>query len=296
MNPTHEMISHMDVNACCPLCGSQNHKLVHTQTVVSGDFKHDFHVVVCRECGLIFVNPADETEIGKYYKHLDDVRGEMRSEIMCRWNVYLHCIGLIEKYNPIQEAKLLDVGAGVGVFLLIAKMLGYEVKGVEASVKAAACAKDSLCLDVTCSDGLNHLESANFNIVTLLDVLEHIIEPKRILGEIRRVLKDDGLLIIKVPNGRNQLIKTKLLGKLSPLNRLGVPEHVIHFSPATLKRMLADCGFEILEIKNGPVEDIPSPRAMQRIKRAMNLMMTTMANLLGVFIGPSIAVVARKRA
>jgi hypothetical protein len=82
----------------------------------------------------------------------------------------------------------------------------------------------------------------------MTDVFEHIADPRTLLREIRRVLKPDGILFIKVPNGRFNLFKLRVLGALGRLGDFDVfdsYEHVVHYTSPTLAHMLREEGFAV---------------------------------------------------
>lgn len=82
----------------------------------------------------------------------------------------------------------------------------------------------------------------------MTDVFEHIGDPKALLREVRRILKPDGIVFIKVPNGLFNLFKLKvqkLIGQPHMLDIFDSYEHVVHYSSQTLKRLLEAEGFRI---------------------------------------------------
>src|SRR5262249_30687205 len=85
-----------------------------------------------------------------------------------------------------------------------------------------------------------------FDAVTLTDVLEHIPDPVRILRLLRQLLAPGGWIAVKVPCGRNQLLKERvrwLVGQKDWLRVASNLVHVNHFSPASLRLALAKAGF-----------------------------------------------------
>ena len=80
-----------------------------------------------------------------------------------------------------------------------------------------------------------------FDVITMTDVFEHITNPDKILRESRRILKPDGVLFIKVPNGLFNIFKfhlARITGRLSNYDIFDSYEHVIHYSGSTLKKCL----------------------------------------------------------
>ncbi len=105
---------------------------------------------------------------------------------------------LIEKYNKVKNPKILDVGCGTGKNMENLKSLGF-VYGLDSSIDALNfCKKRGLKNLILGSAEKTHLKKDTFNIITLLDVLEHTDDNKA-LQEVYRILKNDGLIIITVP-------------------------------------------------------------------------------------------------
>lgn len=105
---------------------------------------------------------------------------------------------LIEKYNAVSNPKILDIGCGTGKNMEELQNLGI-VYGLDSSPEALLfCKKRGLHNLILGSAEKTHLKKKSFNIITLLDVLEHTDDSKS-LKEIYRILKEKGLIIITVP-------------------------------------------------------------------------------------------------
>ena len=143
--------------------------------------------------------------------------------------------------------RLLDVGCGTGIFLDMMRRQGeWEVFGVEINEEAAKYAREKLQLDVFAGD----LSEANFptsyfDVVTLWHVLEHLHEPRSVLREIYRILRDDGWLLLSLPNAASceaQLFKEFWAG-------LDIPRHLYVFTPAAVKELLRQESFETVKLR-----------------------------------------------
>lgn len=105
---------------------------------------------------------------------------------------------LIEKYNHLEDPKILDVGCGTGKNMEDLKSLGI-VYGLDSSPDAISfCKKRGLKNLILAYAEKTHFKKSSFDIVTLLDVLEHTDDYKT-LKEVYRILKINGLLVITVP-------------------------------------------------------------------------------------------------
>ena len=172
---------------------------------------------------------------------------------------YLHDLHIVERFKP--SGSLLDIGTNMGFFLRHTRGRAWIVTGVEPSENLAELARTHFGLDVRTS----FLEDANFqderfDVVTIIDLFEHISEPRPMLGEVRRILKSDGILFIKVPNGLFNVFKLRVLKGLGHLGTLDIfdsYEHVVHYPSRTLRIMLEREGFRVRHQSIAPPIQIP---------------------------------------
>ena len=149
--------------------------------------------------------------------------------------------------KPLKGLKILDIGCGWGQALLYFKNKGMDCYGFDPAPKAVEYGRKR---------GLNNLILAGldtmnvfkqrFDIVTLLNVLEHLADPVEIIDEIKKhVLKPGGLIIIDVPNEFNQLQTAGQ--KLHGLDEWWVspPGHLNYFSKDTICNLLEGKGFKV---------------------------------------------------
>jgi len=136
-------------------------------------------------------------------------------------------------------ARLLDVGTGVGALLAAAREAGYRVTGTEISPWAAAFAREEKKQAVmTGTLAEASLKSGQYDVVVLNHVLEHVGNPRDLIVEAKRVLADDGVLVIGVPNVASLMCALRGGRWVS----LRPEEHIWHFSPATLRALLREIG------------------------------------------------------
>lgn len=146
------------------------------------------------------------------------------------------------------EGKVLDVGCGAGGNLKALEEQGWKVFGIEISDVAATHAR--ALVGGTVHTGT--LESApfganTFDLVLMNHSLEHFPSPLDALRQVSRLLKDDGLLVVSVPNAGG--LEVKLFGwwwfGWDP------PRHFYHFDQSTLAQALRLAGFEIDRCRTG---------------------------------------------
>jgi SAM-dependent methyltransferase len=95
-----------------------------------------------------------------------------------------------------------------------------------------------------------------FDAITLTDVLEHIPEPRAVLADLARLLEPGGVLAVKVPCGRSQYIKERVIASITGREvSLAVNlVHVNHFTPGSLRRALAASGYGAIVVRTGAPE------------------------------------------
>ncbi|MDJ0522255.1 MAG: class I SAM-dependent methyltransferase [Planctomycetota bacterium] len=222
----------------CPLCldaRPARHELdVHGSTLVR-----------CRRCGLVRVDPlptaaeAERLYDDAYFRdaergYVDYVADErvFRSEFRRRLRV-LARLGA--------EGRLLDVGCASGALLTEAKARGFDASGLEpAPATARRAAEVSGCpvSAVALRDAL--LAPGAYDVITLFDVLEHLVDPRAALRRLRLALAPGGLLAVTVPDYGG--LWAHLSGSRWPF--LTPWEHVLYFTRRTLTAALATAGFE----------------------------------------------------
>jgi SAM-dependent methyltransferase len=119
----------------------------------------------------------------------------------------------------------------------------WELHGVEINPYAAEIARDRYGLQVRIGTLIEAAYPAHFfDVITMWDVLEHLHQPLENLREIDRILKPDGLLILRVPNVSSwdaKLFKRSWAG-------YDAPRHLYVFSPSTLEELLLKAGFRLI--------------------------------------------------
>ena len=232
----------------CNLCGSNQAALYYEGRDRQLGGTEQFRLVRCRQCGLIYLNPRpSRDEIGRYYP--DDYEpftrfSHSRGGPLARWSYtrYLdkRCKAVMRWKS---SGRLLDLGCATGEFLARMMEYGWQVQGVELSPTAAETARREYGLDILTGDlAQAQFPDRHFDVVTLWDVLEHLYDPLAELAEINRTLKDDGLLVIELPNTRS--FDAALFGPY--WIGLDMPRHLYVFPPAPLEALLTQSGFEII--------------------------------------------------
>ena len=144
----------------------------------------------------------------------------------------------------IKNGKLLDVGCGTGNFLRKMKKYNMNCYGVEPNDFDKKNAKKHKLKIFHGTLTQAKYQENYFDLITINHVLEHVNNPTRILKELRRILKPNGTIIIRVPqidSLAHQLFKEYWV-------HLDIPRHLYHYSTTTLKKYAKKTGFKIENI------------------------------------------------
>ncbi|MCE7984234.1 MAG: class I SAM-dependent methyltransferase [Caldilinea sp. CFX5] len=208
-------------------------------------------LVRCRQCGLVYQNPRPTlAEMGQHYPPEYESYTDQTVQTKRNWllqKAVQHGTNkrcrFVTKHKP--AGKLLDIGCAMGGFLLgMRDQGGWTLSGVEVNQAVAAAARERHGLDVFAGT----LEEANFptaafDVVTLWDVFEHLHDPYHALTEIHRILRPDGIVVIRVPNLASW--DAKLFGPTWA--GLDSPRHLYLLTPETLTAFLTKAGFAVVE-------------------------------------------------
>jgi 2-polyprenyl-3-methyl-5-hydroxy-6-metoxy-1,4-benzoquinol methylase len=184
---------------------------------------------------LLFTHPKpDATQLPKYYEsddyisHTDGKRSLFEKTYQFIKNRALKKkLGLINSFQ-LGKGKLLDIGAGTGDFLALAKSNGWQTTGIEPSEKARLIAEKK---GVGFSESLAVLKDHSFDMITMWHVLEHVPDLENQIAELKRLLKPDGTIVIAVPNFNSY--DANHYGKFWAA--YDVPRHLWHFSKTAVK-------------------------------------------------------------
>ena len=189
----------------CWVCDSTNLKKVRESQIdedlssenfliTNSDYGRTAAIYKCSECD--FLQCPHLTEVLSFYEQMEDGQYEEGREQ--RLLQERKVMEQIQKIKP--SGKLLDVGAGSGIMVQAALELGYDAEGVEPSKWLHEQARKlNLPVELGIFPAEDKLKGP-YDIVALIDVIEHVSDPKGLVSEIRKVLKEDGILIVVTPD------------------------------------------------------------------------------------------------
>jgi 2-polyprenyl-3-methyl-5-hydroxy-6-metoxy-1,4-benzoquinol methylase len=212
-----------------------------------------FHLVKCIQCGFLYTDrPPGQQEIGKYYQssdyisHTDSKQGLFNQVYQVVRNISLqHKFNLLKSSTHHKKGNLLDYGCGTGAFLKFVQDQGWSAMGMEPDDGAREKASLLLGSPVSSPSQLKELPSNSFDAITLWHVLEHVHDLHETLEVFKRLLKQNGVLVIAVPN-HSSWDATYYKQYWAAYD---VPRHLYHFTPETIHRLLIDKGFSKVATK-----------------------------------------------
>jgi SAM-dependent methyltransferase len=159
-----------------------------------------------------------------------------------------HRFYIRENINKPLGSKFLDFGCGVGGTSILASNDGFEVYSFDTDKKSIFFSKeikDRYEIRFLLANGEKlPFKDKTFDIVYSCHVLEHVSNDFNALSEVYRVLKDDGIFILSVPNVHN--LSTQLKKKLGYKNPFIAPTHLREYDESELTTKLEDGGFHVI--------------------------------------------------
>lgn len=208
-----------------------------------------FQAVRCPTCGLVYLDPRpSETEFGRIYPptyHAFEfseeefglvykVRRRLEAKRLLGW-----CRGL----RP--DARIMDVGCGDGFHLRLLRDFGekgWRLEGVDADERAAAVAqKNGLTVHCGLIDELD-LPQAEYDLAFVIQTIEHVADPPKLLRDIRELLRPGGKVVIVTDNTDTldfRLFKSRHWGGYH------FPRHWNLFNQSTIRKIAEPAGLQV---------------------------------------------------
>lgn len=224
-----------DSSLTCIVCGNQKFKKLFSVDAYS--------LCKCLRCGLVQTDPlVIQDNIDELYdnNYFDGLIQRKKQELFYQERI----LTLIERYK--KPGKMLEIGIGVGFFMELAHSRGWDIEGLDPS--QAACKHVSDTLNFTTHHGTLEsvqLPQKHFDAISLRHVFEHVPTPKSFLNKLHRIVKDDGIICLAVPNFggfRARIEKGQWF-------HLSIPYHLVHYTPKTLTSLLTSCDFDIVKLR-----------------------------------------------
>jgi hypothetical protein len=287
----------------CAVCASQ-HVRYTCQSL-------GYDMWTCRDCGLIFTNPYPTDEHLHQWYHGDWKRVEniyFTNTMEGRIKIFLNRVAYIGKY--VSAGRLLDIGRSIGVFI-------EALHRSDAPYKISCCEMSEFCCEelqrrypevsVIQADFMSMPSKEKYDVVTLWDTVEHLVDLHSTFDKIHKLLSPRGWVFFSTPNTHG--FEWQVAGNAH--KQMIPPGHINLLNPTSIKILLEANGFEVVDsqtfnasfdigyvkqlIQQGSVED---ERIGIFLKRAMlDPDFTAMLEpyLVSKVLGGNVVTAARKR-
>lgn len=217
----------------------------------------------CERCGTLvsreglpasalLVEDDEQDFYGKQYwlDHQDgdlgfpDIHARARHDLTER---NLHWLATLLRYR-LPPARTVEIGCAHASFVALQQWLGYQALGVEMSPWVVAFGRETFDVPVQVGP-IEALDCApgSFDVIALMDVLEHLPDPLATLGRCLELLADDGLLLIQTPQFVEDMDYETLVKDKDPfLQMLQADEHLFLFSRRSVADFFGRLGVEHL--------------------------------------------------
>lgn len=215
----------------------------------------------------VFPKPSQE-DLKIYYKskYYQNQSGNYRNEYTPEEQLFfknkeIRKIHILENYLNIPKSKLLDIGCGEGFSLKHFYTFGWQVLGIDFSnygIKNNNPLMENYFLEGDLIENMKYLQTQGktFNVITLNNLLEHVIDPSYTIELASHLLNIDGVLIIEVPNDFSNY--QNFLKEKNFVNKdfwVGYPDHLNYFTKSSLINLLESRNmFNVFSLADFPID------------------------------------------
>lgn len=222
----------------CSLCQSKNITLRYPYV---RDNK-DIQVLECEECGLVFLSSFNHIS-DEFYEESGMLNGTVNLKKYRQQSFNDDQRRANELRSKIIGKKVLDFGCGAGGFLhLIQSHTKYAV-GVELDKNINKAINDE---GIQCFANIEEIEGT-YDVITLFHVVEHLVNPKEILNQLKKYLNTNGIVIIEVPNADDALLTLYNSKPFADFTYWSC--HVYLYNSFTLQQLVKQAGFKVKLVK-----------------------------------------------
>ncbi len=218
----------------CPLCDAEPARLFE---------KDGIPIWRCSACTHQFARPPEPES------HLEDVYGDDYFHGGgAGYADYLNEASLLRAHGRryariltrhVSPGTLLDVGAAAGFLLQGFRDFGWDGEGVEPNAAMARHAREQLGLRVTASSLEEFVASRTFDVVSLIQVIAHFVDPREAVQCVAELVRPGGLCLVETWNVQSWT--ARLFGR--HWHEYSPPSVLQWFSPVTLAALFGAAGF-----------------------------------------------------
>ncbi|HEV7232289.1 MAG TPA: class I SAM-dependent methyltransferase [Bacteroidia bacterium] len=224
----------------CAVCGSSHQ--THKYTI------QGFHIVQCRDCSFVYVNPRVKTEelyklyASDYFNNTQFGYENYELNTRLRVQTFEKWYSLIIPFLGSSRRKALDIGCAAGDFIEVLMRQGWtDVDGIELDpTMIEKLKKKNIPVSSTPLEKIEPVKK--YNLITLFDVVEHLPGLHEAFSKLHDILEEGGVIALITPDYSSA--QRKLFGKrwfqFKPY------EHIQYFTPETLARAIQPHGLKIV--------------------------------------------------
>jgi SAM-dependent methyltransferase len=240
----------------CLLCGGRDFRPVFEEFGID--------IVRCRACRHVYSLYAGNAHYDGFWgEAVGEEGGESRYWDRARAGMYRD---FLNRFVAGRSGRLLDMGCGLGYFVkAMAQYPAWETHGCEISDAAVRYARQTLGLSNVVRARLEDAAwpRESFDVITIWDVLDHLLDPDPVLRRCRELLTSDGVCFIRTPNVSLHLPRARLKklvwGMRPDVPYLQARDHYHHYSTDSIRALLERNGFSRVEFTHlRPVDSISS--------------------------------------
>lgn len=218
----------------CPACRSRNHRTI--------GIKSNYALSQCSTCRTVFLNAQTiKDNVTELYDHYYE-----RAQFELPAAAAASLEKLVKSSEPFRQTnRWLDVGYGEGGLLSIAERHGWSCYGTEISPQAIEHGRRRGWIVSTNAEQEPRFPQSGFDVVTMIELLEHVAAPHHFLEVAAKLLRPGGLLYITTPNAGS--LNRRILGL--EWSVFSPPEHMTIWTGRGLRRALMSAGLHVKRLR-----------------------------------------------
>jgi SAM-dependent methyltransferase len=219
------------------------------------------HAVQCTRCGLIWADPMPvkgDVQIQEDYR-TEYLEGRQLKvppeEVIEKIDMLLEKSRATGHRKQAESIEFIDIGCGLGQYLDAASKRKWHVTGIELSNGMCRYIHEKYGIETVHSSFEEYMPEGQFDVALMVELLEHIQDPKECLLKLHRLMAPGGIAYILVPNEESLFLKIfrtlyRIAGNPNAVNLSPTvsPYHLYGFSRRSLREAFKRTGFDVIEM------------------------------------------------
>ena len=235
----------------CYLCGSNSSTQKEGRVRDNSKLK----ILECCVCGLVYLDSNDHIK-DEFYEQSNMHKSNLNQDRLLKIEEWLKLTELDDQRrfemikNTLVNKSVLDFGCGAGGFLRKSQRIASKVFGIELEERVRKYWESEITIfkDVNSLKNKFDLKENSIDVITSFHVLEHLKDPMNILLELKEIVKQDGIIIIEVPNSNDALLTMYESKKFQEFSYWS--QHLYLFNSGTIKLLAKKAGLKLISLKH----------------------------------------------